>query len=424
MIVILGGGLAGLSAAYHLGDRPCKIYERETRPGGLCRSVTQDGFTFDYTGHLLHTRDPYTRWLIDTLLPDTCIAHQRRTAIYHDGRYVPYPFQANLGALETQKAKECLLGFMEAYCKGGNTPNNFRDWIYTTMGKGIAKYFMVPYNEKLWRVPLNEISLEWVDRFVPCPTLEEMVDGVFGTHRKALGYNQEFLYPARGGIETIPTAFAALVANISYGKSAISVNIHDSTVMFEDGEIMGYDTLVSTMPLDELIRCLNPFPAELTALRGGLRYTSIVTVNLGVDREHLSDYHWIYFPEPEYPFYRVGFPANLSPYMAPSGTSSLSVEISHGPAERPDMVDLRKRVLSALRLCGILYETDVIITEGVIDIRHAYVIFDSFRQDHLADALAFLRRHGIYPLGRYGQWTYSAMEDAVTEGKALAETLS
>jgi UDP-galactopyranose mutase len=195
-------------------------------------------------------------------------------------------------------------------------------------------------------------------------------------------------------------------------------------VTFEDGAGLDYEALVTTIPLDEFIRRLEPIPPELVGVNDGLRYTSVMTVNLGLDREHVSDYHWVYFPESAYPFYRVGFPANLSAYMAPSGMSSLSIEISYRPTERPDAGDARDRVISALQACGLLSTRDVIVTEKVLDVPHAYVIFDSFRQRHLKEALSFLRSHDVYPVGRYALWTYSAMEDAILEGRALAETLS
>jgi protoporphyrinogen oxidase len=177
VIVILGAGIAGLSAAFHLKGKEYEIFEREGEVGGLCRSASQDGFTFDYTGHLLHISQPYTQKLLNDLLPDLLIRHRRKSGIYFKGSYVPFPFQANLWALPKEIARECLIEFIRAFCEETKGGDDFLNWIYQSFGPGIAKYFMIPYNEKLWRVPLDEISLEWVERFVPCPTLDEVVDG-------------------------------------------------------------------------------------------------------------------------------------------------------------------------------------------------------------------------------------------------------
>jgi len=424
VIVVLGAGLAGLSAAFHLKNKNYRIFEREGEVGGLCRSVVQDGFTFDYTGHLLHSRHPYTQELLADLLPGELNTHERRAAIYHDSGYIPYPFQANLWALERSKIRECLLEFIESYCARTGTPENFLSWIYQAFGKGIAKYFMVPYNNKLWQVPLEEISLEWVERFVPCPNLEEVVDGALGGDLKAFGYNQTFLYPMRGGIGVLPQAFLSKIHDVHLNKEAQSIDIEKKTVRFKDGQQVSYDTLISSLPLDELLRSIICLPAEISAMKDHLRYVSVLNINLGVNRAHVSDYHWIYYPDPKYPFYRVGFPSNLSPHMVPEGTGAISVEISYLPSRPPAVEEIREDTLSGLRTCGILRDDDRILTEKILRMKHAYVVYDSFRQKHLSRLLTFLRGHEIYPVGRYALWSYATMEDAILQGKDVAESLS
>ncbi len=115
MILIIGAGLAGLSTAFHLG-KPVdyQIFEKEKEAGGLCRSYTKNGFTFDYTGHLLHTRQDYTRGLMKQLMPGRLSAHRRRASICAQGVLTPYPFQANLYKLPREVIKECLVGFCKA----------------------------------------------------------------------------------------------------------------------------------------------------------------------------------------------------------------------------------------------------------------------------------------------------------------------
>ena len=110
-IVIVGGGLAGLSAGYHLAGYDPVVFEKEGAIGGLCRSFTQDGFTFDCTGHLIHLKDEYTRDLVARLLPGAFAAHERRAAIFSNSTTTPYPFQANTYGLPPQIIKKCLIGF-------------------------------------------------------------------------------------------------------------------------------------------------------------------------------------------------------------------------------------------------------------------------------------------------------------------------
>jgi UDP-galactopyranose mutase len=324
VIVILGAGLSGLSAAFHLKAKEYQIFEKEAEVGGLCRSVVHDGFTFDHTGHLIHLRHPYTQKLLKELLPDRLIRHQRRAAIYLKGSYIPFPFQANLWALPKDLTRECLVEFIRAHSGKVEGGDDFLSWIYQALGAGIAKYFMIPYNEKLWKIPLEDISLEWVERFIPCPTLAEVIDGARGVNLKGFGYNQEFLYPLEGGIQILPRAFLSKVQDVQLGKEVESIDTEKKVVRFQDGSKTTYRTLVSSLPLDDLLQRIESCPEEIRDLRHGLRYVSIVNINLGVGREGISDHHWVYFPEPSYPFYRVGFLSNLSPHMAPKGTRSRS----------------------------------------------------------------------------------------------------
>jgi len=424
VIVILGAGIAGLSAAFHLKGKEYEIFEREGEVGGLCRSASQDGFTFDYTGHLLHLNQPYTQKLLDDLLPDLFIRHQRNSAIYVQDTYVPFPFQANLWALPKKLTKECLIEFIRASCGEASGGDDFLSWINQAFGSGIAKHFMVPYNAKLWRIPLDEICLEWVERFIPCPTLEEVIDGALGVNLKGFGYNQEFLYPRKGGIGVLPQAFLSEVKGVHLGKEAKSIDIEKRVVQFRDGSETIYSTLISSLPLNELLQRLEPLPEEIKDAQARLRYVSVLNLNLGVEGEGISDYHWVYYPEPAYPFYRVGFLGNLSPHMAPKGTSSLSVEISYLPTNPPVLEEIREATLSALIACGVLRNDDEILAEKAIWIKHAYVIYDHFRSRHLPRIIQFLRSHHIYPIGRYGRWEYTAMEEAILQGKAVAEGLS
>jgi protoporphyrinogen oxidase len=424
VIVILGAGVAGLSAAFHLEGKDYQIFEKEGEVGGLCRSVVHNGFTFDYTGHLLHIGQSYTQELLNDLLPDQLIRHQRRSSIFFQGSYVPFPFQANLWALPKEITRECLLEFIRTACGEVKEGNDFRRWVYQAFGSGIAKYFMVPYNKKLWRIPLTEISLEWVEKFIPRPTLEEVIDGALGINLKGFGYNQEFLYPLKRGIGVLPQSFLTKVEGIHLGKKAQSIDIEKKVIQFQDGSETTYRTLISSLPLDELLQRIEPLPHAIKALKNSLRYVSVININLGVKREKISDFHWIYYPEPAYPFYRVGFLSNFSPHVAPKGTSSIYVEISYLPSNPPSVDHVREETLSSLIACGVLRDDDEILTEKILMIKHAYVIYDLFRYQHLSSIIQFLRSQHIYPIGRYGLWEYATIEEAILQGREVAQELS
>jgi len=211
--LIVGAGLTGLAAAMvrHRMGRDYLLVEKEAEVGGLTRTVYQDGFAFDLTGHLLHLRSKEVQDLVDRLLPDGFLKVGRKARIQFRDRLVRYPFQVNLLDLPVDVRKECLVGFLKAAAAnepaskvGADRLGSYRDWILSTFGEGIAKHFMLPYNAKLWNCDLRTLSAEWTSRYVPVPEVEAVVSGALGEARDDLGYNAAFLYPKRGGIDLLP----------------------------------------------------------------------------------------------------------------------------------------------------------------------------------------------------------------------------
>jgi len=430
MIAIVGAGLAGLSAAYHLGDRAYRLFEREAEAGGLCRSYQVNGFTFDMTGHLLHFRQAAIKALIEGLLAGRLERHVRRSFIYSYRTFTEYPYQVNTYGLPPEVVRDCLLGFMATLgpsaSRNGAGPS-FKDWILENLGEGIARHFMVPFNEKLWQVPLEELTSDWVSWLIPKPELKDVVNGALGIKDKAFGYNPTFLYPAQGGIEALPKALLASVRQPDYGAELVEVETARRKATFRLGangtRVIDYDRLVSTIPVPELVRRCTDLPDDLRRAAEGLRCVSVYSVNLGVARPGVTDMHWIYFPEPDYPFYRAGFPMNFSPNLGPAGCSSLYVEISHQPTERIAEAEVLRRVRTGLERAGIFTPQDELVAADVRDIRYAYVLFDRHRARVLPGILAALEERGIHSIGRYGRWEHTSMEDAIGQGRELGERL-
>lgn len=429
-IAILGAGLTGLSAAYHLGTQ-YEVFEREAEVGGLCRTMERAGFCFDYTGHLLHLRQDYTKQLIDTFLPKCYQQHTRKARIYLQERYLDYPFQANIHALPPAVIKECLLGFLATLNNNTPAPSasstpSFRKWVLDTFGVGVARHFMLPYNQKLWRVPLEELAADWVSWSIPKPTLDEFLNGVLGIENRAFGYNPTFLYPRRGGVSQLPQAFARQLDEnrLHLNTCAVSIDPVQHLVSFADGSRCHYEHLISTLPLKHLIGLLHAPPPEIAHAAGQLRYVSVYDVNIGIKRPNISDAHWLYFPEPEFPFYRVGFPTNFSDYVAPSGCSSMYVEVSRLPHETIPEAELRDQVCTGLQRCKLLRPSDDILVCDVAHIECAYVIHDLHRARALDIIFPYLQQHNILSAGRYGAWEYSSMESAILAGQSAARSIS
>lgn len=425
MIAILGGGLAGLSAAHHLRERPHVVLESEDAPGGLCRTREAEGFRFDYTGHLLHLRDPRAIALVDELLPDAFRVIERRAWVRTRGVTVPFPFQANLHGLPPEVVEDCLVGFMESLeaPRPDGEDVSFETWVRATLGSGIGKAFLFPYATKLFRRAPSRMTADWVSWSVPRPTPREIVRGALGIRNEGMGYNATFRYPVRGGIGILPAALAAAGGTIRCGARVVEVDLGAREVGLAGGERIRYDQLVVTVP----------FPAFLGMVRGGgdlaaeavsLDWSVVACLNLGVERPGVGGgAHWIYFPDPDVPFYRVGFPTAFSDSVAPPGTSSLYVEIGLARGETPDLEALEAAALAGLRREGILEESDRILVRDLVLLDPGYVVFDRARQRAMARVLPALEAAGVYAIGRYGAWTYSYMERALLDGIEVAERL-
>lgn len=424
MIAIIGAGLTGLSTAYHLSDLPYSVFDSEKEIGGLCRSVKQNGFIFDYTGHLLHMKNPYTKNFIESILPNVFMVKTRKASVFLKDRYLPYPFQANLHGLPKKVVLECLFDFAKKRISSKNKDDlNFKEWVIETFGKGISEQFFIPYNEKLFRTGLGNLTRNWASWSIPCPSLTEVIRGAIGIKNIGMGYNSSFYYPAKTGIDVLPKELEKRVRGIQLNKKMVSVDISNKIISFNDGTKQNYNYLVSTLPLPNLLEKIEGLPDSFKEISKNLNHVSVQNLNIGINRKKITDFHWIYFPERKYPFYRVGCCSNISNALAPENTSSLYIEISSRPEKKKSIEQITAETIEGLKMCGILKKTDSIIEKNYIEIEHGYVIFDKFREKILPDIFSFLEKNNIFSIGRYGSWTYSAMEDSILKGKEIAETL-
>jgi len=430
--LIIGAGLTGLSCAYHRRD-DYLIVEKEAEPGGIVRTrVRHGGFLCDGTGHWLHLRNAGMKELVSQLLPGQLAEYERKAVIHLFGVFTPYPFQANTYGLPREVVMECLLGLLKArhpadfgLAAPATPPRNFRECVERLFGEGICQHFMVPYNEKLMGVKLEEISASYADRFIPQPSLEDVVKGALGFSRESLGYNAKFVYPREGGISALPRALAAtLKIPPRYETTVARVDLKAKTATLATGEQIRFKRLVNTMALPRFIATLAEVPEEIRAATARLRATTVHYFDLGVrgPGDVASQHHWTYFPEPEFIFYRVGSYSAVHADAAPPGCRSYYVEMSGGVEDwlkRPEA--LKRRVLGDLKKTHVLSERDEILFMELCNIPSAYVVFDEHYERSRGLILDWLTQQQAISCGRWGGWNYGGMEDALLEGKAAAD---
>src|SRR2546428_10094595 len=366
--IVIGGGLAGLACARELGNA-CTLLEAEDRLGGLVRTDVIDGFSFDWTGHWLHARDPEMRKLIqEHWLGGNLLDVQRRALIYSEGVWTTFPYQFHLYGLPARTVSDCVLGFIDATLGPGGEElrsrplANAAEFILRHLGEGFARHFMFPYNEKLYTVACEHLSPEWGGRFIPRPSLEDVVNGAAGPAREDVGYNATFWYPREGGIEALPRGISA-----------------------------------------------------------ELRAVSVTVVEVGAKDLGGERFHWAYFPEKEFAFYRIGSPSEGNPALAPAGVRSFAVEFAHRGT--PGTKRFIEQALEGLSRCRLIDRGGVVLSRART-IPVAYVLFDHDHAQARATVQQHFERHGVQLAGRYGKWEYSSMEDALLSGREAARKLA
>ena len=426
--LIIGAGLSGLATAFKLqGKKDYLLIEKENKAGGLSSSFKKSGFTFDFSGHLLHLHNESAKKLILKLLGKNYSLIKRKAQIYSHGVFSPYPFQFNLFNLPIAARKACVSGFIKAYKKNlkpsskTNAFLNFKNWSLSLFGEGINKHFMFPYNNKLWQYPLEKLGSDWCAPFVPVPKMEDIIAGAYAKEKKNVGYNPTFYYPKTGGIQALSDAFLKNIKNINFNCELVDINLKTKTATIKNIGKVKYKQLINTTCLKHFINKATDAPEKIKKLNKTLKYTTVYVFNIGTKKIN-SDKHWTYFPEKGFKFYRAGISSNFSKHITPKNTSSMYIEVS-SYGEPINIVKTEKDIIKGLIKCGILKSSKDIIEKMWLKIECAYVIYDKERTKALPEIFAYLKKHKVYSIGRYGAWKYSFMEESITEGIEAAKEI-
>ncbi len=428
--LIAGGGLAGLSCARELASASSAylLVEKEKDPGGLCRTVLRDGFTFDYTGHFLHFQKPEIKKWVLGLIGGRLRTRRRHAVIYSRGVYSEYPYQENNAGLPSEVVRENALGYLEAVLRRrflGLDPSaagDFKTWCVQSFGRGLSENFMYPYNEKLWKVPLHRLTTHWMGRFVPTPRILEVLRGAVSRQPSASGYNATFLYPDQGGISVLPKAIGEGLPNLWKGVGLQSLDLAKKKARLTSGLEVEYEGLVSSLPLPQLAGLSAGLPAKLARAAKRLKATSIYNINLGLRGSQPIPYSWVYFPEKEFAFHRAGSVSACVPGVAPKGHCSLYVEFSYAGA-KPDPKALGRHALQKLKGLKWLSSEKQVVTRVDLNLPGAYVVYDGNRDGITGELLAYYEKQGVHSVGRYGRWEYGSMESAIAQGIEAAHRI-
>jgi protoporphyrinogen oxidase len=423
-IGILGGGLTGLTIASGLSTE-FEVLEKDEECGGLCRSLQEDGFTFDYGGaHIIFSRNRRPVDFMTKVLGDNCVRGRRNNKVFFKGRFVKYPFENGLSDLPKEDNFECLYYYLK---NDYPEPRNFMEWLYYTFGKGIAEKYLIPYNEKIWNYDTEKMSLHWVEGRVPQPPLEDVIKSAIGIETEGYTHQLYFYYPKTGGIQALIRAMESKVPSISRNFSVARIEKQDTTwTVSDDRKEKEFDVVVSTIPIFDLVHALGNVPQTVLSAVNSLKYNSLITVMLGIDSPRINKFTAVYFPDKDFLPNRVGFPMNFSENNVPAGMSSLVAEITanegDGVWELKDE-DIIKHVADRLHERKIIDKKHICYSQ-VRRSTYAYVVYDLDYQKNISIIREYMDSIGMKLCGRFSEFEYLNMDACVERGTRMAERLN
>ena len=410
--LVVGAGVSGLAFADWLRDDDYLIIEAEEEIGGYCRSVKRDGFVWDYSGHFFHFRHPeIERYLVDRMGGQRILRVERDSRIWYADRFIDFPFQKNIHQLPRSEYEQCVRDLQD---RPEELAGNFKEMLYARYGRGIAEKFLIPYNEKLYALNLTALDADAMGRFFPHASVEEILRNADTPANE--GYNATFTYPEGGAIQYIDAlAQGVRDAQIALGERVLGID-RKAKVATTSKRQIGYDTLISSAPLVALLdMCGVGYDAAV------LSHNKVQVFNLGFDSKGPTDVHWIYYPQRDLSFYRVGFYDNIFG----SDRMSLYVEVGlpwDADLSEDERGELKARVLADLQRCGVVTDQALVASHDVL-LDPAYVHVTTQSNSHATARRELLAAEDVHSIGRYGAWTYCSMEDNIVEARALVESL-
>jgi len=430
-IVIIGAGPTGLAAGYRLkelGHNNFRILEARDKVGGLASSETNaNGFTYDIGGHVLFSHYEYFDRLFDKLMGNDYQELQREAWVWMFNRWLPYPFQNNIKYLPKPVILECVMGLIEAQKKPLDVSRfqNFEDFIHGVFGSGIAKYFMMPYNFKVWAHPPKMLNKEWIGQRVSVVDIKKVLGNVILDRDDAgWGPNATFKYPRFGGTGGLFERMRPFVNdNLRTNADVVGIDTEKKEVVTSDGTRESYDELLSTMPIDILVSRMNgAVPDSIKDEAKRLRHSGSLIVGVGIRQPAPSTRCWMYFPEDNCPFYRLTYLSNYSPEVVPDASTHYSIlaEISRSDFKEEDADCIIEETIQGLINTKMISQCDVqdIVDTHLIERDYTYPVPGLERDEALGAIHPFLESHNIYSRGRFGAWRYEVgnMDHSVAQG--------
>lgn len=446
-VVVIGGGAAGLTAAYKLSKSGVEVVvvEKDDALGGLARTVNYQGYRFDIGGHRFFTKAKVVDDLWREVLRDDFLRRPRMSRIFYGGKFFHYPLRVipTLRALGPLNAGLILLSYLRARLSPLKEEVTFEQWVSNRFGRRLYRLFFKTYTEKVWGIPCDEISAEWAAQRIKGLSLTAAIvhaltgRSSFRKRQTIRTLTEEFDYPRLGpGMmwEAVAKAVVADGGEIRTGTNVERILLADETVegvaVTTDGrwEVIRGANFISSMPLRELVTKLSPAPPdEVLEAAAKLGYRDFITVALVVDRKEVFPDNWIYIHDPGVKVGRIQNFKNWSPDMVPDPEKTcLGLEYfcfeGDGLWTKTDgeLIEIGKRELEALGLA----KTCEVINGAVVRMAKAYPVYDAGYAQAVKTIREFLGRiKNLQLVGRNGMHRYNNQDHSMLTAMLAVENV-
>jgi protoporphyrinogen oxidase len=420
-IIILGSGISGISCAYHLKKKGLKsiIYDKDNDWGGLCGNFSINGFRFDRFVHFTFTNNQYIKNIFES--SSECYTHKPESTNYSNGLWLRHPVQNNLYPLPLEDKIKIIKGFIN---RADIKVKTYKDWLISQYGAYFSKKFPMKYTKKYWTVEADKLGTKWISNKMNKLNLEDVLTGAMKEHENNDYYTTEMRYPKFGGFKSIMNNMR-IDLNIELNKEVIEIDIKDRCIYFKEGKTVSYDTLVSSIPITEMVKLVKDTPVGIINEAKKLLCTSGYLVSLGFNRIDIPKSLWFYIYDEDILPSRVYSPSLKSPDNAPNNCSSLQAEIYFSREFVINMKedDLLNHVIDKLKDMK-LFKDDDLILKDIRKEKFANVVFtkDIYKSRDIVKE--FLTQNNIELIGRFGEWEYFWSDQSFMSGKRASDRIT
>lgn len=407
------------------------VLERESLPGGLCRSFRYGAFTFDIGPHRLFSADPAIAAYFRAVLGPHAAGISRHSQVHLWGRYMNWPLSMrSVFRMPPVRTLQCLFDLLRIDRRGNGETRSLEAYVRARYGETIYRTFWEGYTSKFLGIPCSEVDAVWgrvsvgrsvVDRRAEPNGLHDLVANCL----RARGRHLDFLYP-RGGMGVFPARQAELVrergGRVFLSQTVDGLRVEGRRIVEVNAGATAYpaDCVIWSAPLTELTALLGrPFP--------DLSYLCTVLFNVEIEGELPGMWQWIYYPDAKCVFSRVSRPVKFGPETAPPGMTGLCVEV---PGNRASVV-WRHPERFVERVSHDLVKTGLVRSAGAVQAVHIENVPDSYPiyrlgfRRHVQRAHAFLAGfENLHLAGREAMFQHDNIDEAVVQAGALAERLA